>query len=82
MLDQVIAFSDDVNARTVTIVVDKVSERILITADKAPGITFAVAALKMSKGGVINDLTASAELNRQLAGKPHIAGARGEGSAS
>lgn len=66
MLDQVISFSDDVDARVVTIVLNKESERLVITADGAPGIEFSTAALRRSNGGIVNDQTARTVLNDQL----------------
>jgi len=67
MLDQVIQFADSVNAGSVTIRVDKGADTVILSADKAPGVVFALPALRTSKGGMINDATAAKALNKQLA---------------
>jgi hypothetical protein len=66
MLDQVISFADSVDSGSVVIRIDKGAGTLLVTADKAPGIQFSIAALRTSKGGIANDHTAINALNGQL----------------
>lgn len=68
MLDQVISFCDEISAQVVSIRLDKESGRILISADRVPGIEFSVDALRKSTGGILNDNTATSALNSQLGG--------------
>lgn len=68
MLDQVISFGDQLRAQVVNIRLDKASGRLIISADKAPGVEFSVADLRSSTGGILNDNTATRILNDQLRG--------------
>jgi len=67
MLDQIISFADSVDAGAVTIRVDKGADTVILSADQAPGIVFSIPTLRTSKGGVLNDMTATKALNKQLA---------------
>jgi hypothetical protein len=66
MLDQVIAFADSVNAKSITIRIDKGENTVIVVADRAPGVQFSTQALRNSKGGMLNDMTAIDMLNNQL----------------
>jgi hypothetical protein len=66
MLDQLISFANEINARTVTVLLDKAKNVVLITADHVPGVVFSLPDLRTSKGGILNDSFAQKVLNRQL----------------